>query len=312
MRSHLLSKHASATVARSLIHGRQFLQHAVDGGIIRENPFLGVRASSRPNKDRLVFVNLEVAQKVLATCPSAEWRLIFALARSGGLRIPSEIARVKWSDILWSEKKIRVLSPKTEGIGKGERLLPMFPELVEPLRECLEGAKDGSVYVFEKKITDKTNLRKRLQGIIQKAGVVAWPRLFQNLRASRETELARLYSIDCVTAWMGNTQSVALSHYLQVTDADFEKAAKVSISGDMGGVVGTKDHSESVSLDAKMSQNPPHHGGSVVFADVQQLLENPEVMKNLAVIAEELKKNQVTSLGLEPRTPALKVPCSTS
>ena len=34
LRSHLLSKHASPTVARSLIHGRQFLQHAVDGGII--------------------------------------------------------------------------------------------------------------------------------------------------------------------------------------------------------------------------------------------------------------------------------------
>ena len=112
-------------------------------------------------------------------------------------------------------------------------------------------------------------------------------------------------------SWFSFANSVALSHYLQVTDADFEKAAKVSISGDMGGV-GTKDHSESVSLDAKMSQNPPHHGGSVVFADVQQLLENPEVMKNLALIAEELKKNQVTSLGLEPRTPALKVPCSTS
>ena len=272
----MLSKHASATVARSLIHGRQFLQHAVDGGIIRENPFLGVRASSRPNKDRLVFVNLEVAQKVLATCPSAEWRLIFALARSGGLRIPSEIARVKWSDILWSEKKIRVLSPKTEGIGKGERLIPMFPELVEPLRECSEGAKDGSVYVFEKKITDKTNLRKRLQGIIQKAGVKPWPKLFVNLRASRETELASLHPIHVVTSWLGNTPNIALKNYLMTTDTDFELATKVSVTGDMGwGVRGT---SENTSAGVKSDQNPYHRGGSQMFSNclrIQRLCKIP-------------------------------------
>ena len=73
----------------------------------------------------------------------------------------------------------------------------------------------------------------------------------------------------------------------------------VSISGDMR----VDDHSKSVSLstslDAKTTQNPSHRGGSQVFAEVQQLLENPEVMKNLAVIAGELQNGKMTSLGLE-------------
>ncbi|MCA9177890.1 MAG: hypothetical protein KDB14_25670 [Planctomycetales bacterium] len=48
------------------------------------------------------------------------------------------------------------------------------------------------------------------------------------MRASRETELAKEYPIHVVTAWLGNTPRIALKHYLQVTDADFERAAQVS------------------------------------------------------------------------------------
>ena len=52
----------------------------------------------------------------------------------------------------------------------------------------------------------------------------AWPRLFHNLRASRETELVREHPIHVVCAWIGNSFEVAKRHSLQVTDADFEKA----------------------------------------------------------------------------------------
>jgi hypothetical protein len=40
------------------------------------------------------------------------------------------------------------------------------------------------------------------------------PRLFHNLRASRETELAQEYPLHVVTGWLGNTPKVALKHYL--------------------------------------------------------------------------------------------------
>ncbi len=49
-------------------------------------------------------------------------------------------------------------------------------------------------------------------------------RLFQNMRASRETELAESNPLHVVTAWIGNSARIAAQHYLQVTDADFDRA----------------------------------------------------------------------------------------
>ena len=46
------------------------------------------------------------------------------------------------------------------------------------------------------------------------------------MRASRETELAAEYPLHVVCAWIGNSALIANKHYLQVTEADFERGAK--------------------------------------------------------------------------------------
>ena len=58
------------------------------------------------------------------------------------------------------------------------------------------------------------------------AGVKAWPKLFVNLRSSRETELMQAHPAHVVLAWIGHTAKVARSHYLQLTDSDFDRAAQ--------------------------------------------------------------------------------------
>lgn len=70
------------------------------------------------------------------------------------------------------------------------------------------------------------NLRTELGRIIGRAGVKVWPKLFQNLRSTRETELASRSPIHVVCEWIGNSEIVATNHYLQVTDEDFEAALK--------------------------------------------------------------------------------------
>ena len=70
------------------------------------------------------------------------------------------------------------------------------------------------------------NLRTQFERLVKRAGLQPWPRLFHALRASRETELAKDYPIHVVTAWLGNTPRIAMRHYLQVTDADFERASR--------------------------------------------------------------------------------------
>ena len=118
-----------------------------------------------------------------------------------------------------------VTSPKTEHYAGGEsRVVPLFPELCPHLEEAFERAAPGSEFVLTRcRDTDK-NLRTHLLRIIRKAGLTPWPKLFQNLRNTRETELAENSPLHVVCAWIGNSHPVAAKHYLQVTGEHFERA----------------------------------------------------------------------------------------
>jgi hypothetical protein len=64
-----------------------------------------------------------------------------------------------------------------------------------------------------------------MERIIRRAGVKPWPKLFHNLRSTRQTELTEKFPSHVVCAWLGNSRAVAQDHYLQVTDAHFALAA---------------------------------------------------------------------------------------
>ena len=70
------------------------------------------------------------------------------------------------------------------------------------------------------------NLRTHLERIIRRAGLEPWPRFFQNLRASRESELAAAYPLHVATTWIGNTARIAERHYLQVPPEYFQQAVR--------------------------------------------------------------------------------------
>jgi hypothetical protein len=178
---------------------------------------------------QLFFVTRQIADKVIDACPDNQWKLLFALCRYGGLRCPSEVLALKWSDIDWERNRIRVPSPKTEHIeGKESRMIPMFPELRPLLLDVLDEAEEGgSEYVITRYRDSNVNLRTQLKRIIARAGITPWPKLFQNLRSTRETELAEEYPLHVVCSWIGNSLSVAKEHYLQITDLHFLQAAQM-------------------------------------------------------------------------------------
>src|SRR5262249_821553 len=66
--------------------------------------------------------------------------------------------------------------------------------------------------------------------IIRRAGLEPWPRLWHSMRASCETDLARQFPLAVVAKWLGNTQAVAMRHYVDVTDADFERAVGAEVA----------------------------------------------------------------------------------
>ncbi len=221
-------EHLSENTARRRIKlARQFFRAAARRKLITDNPFDGIPTTVRENLKRMVFVTRDDIQKVLDACPNPEWRLIFALARYGGLRCPSEILALRWGDVDWEHNRITVHSPKTEHhAGKDQRIIPLFPELLPHLQECFDHAVEGAQFIITGYRDAKQNLRTQAERIIKRAGVLPWVKMFQNLRSTRETELAESFPLHVVCAWLGNSQPVAMKHYLQVTDDHFGQAIR--------------------------------------------------------------------------------------
>jgi integrase len=218
---------SKATVRKRTANAKVFFRVAVKQKLIVANTFQDLKSTSVGNDDRLYFLSRQDAQKVLDACPNTQWRLIFALCRFGGLRCPSEVLALRWQDVNWEQSRFLVHSCKTEHHeGKESRLVPIFPELRPYLLAAFEEAEPGSKYAVTRYRKANSNLRTQLERILKKAGLQPWPRLFQNLRSTRETELAESYPLHVVTAWIGNSKAIAAKHYLQIRDEDFERAAR--------------------------------------------------------------------------------------
>ena len=274
-------KYAPATISKEIIFARQIFKSAARKQLIQNNPFTDVKAGKQTNTDRIHFIDQETIEAVLDACPNIHWQLVFALARYGGVRIPSEIKFLRWSDVNWARNRITIKVPKKAHLdGHQTRVIPIFPELRPFLEKAFEEAEEGEEYVVP--LARRTgNLRTHALRIIEKAGVSVWPRVFQNLRASRENELMQYEPAYKVEAWIGHTAAVARDHYLKVTDEDYDRAS--------GKAAQNPAHSASV----RRRQGPSQETESK---------ENPVKASN--------RKNPIPPAGFEPATPALGKRCS--
>ena len=127
---------------------------------------------------------------MIDACPDAQWRLIFALARYGPLRCPSEVLELKWSDIDWKKQEMLVRSEKTaHHVGQGSRRVPVFNELLPFIEDARELSVGKGEYLIHRYRGAESNLRTQLHRIIERAHLETWPKAFQNLRTSRATDL---------------------------------------------------------------------------------------------------------------------------
>ncbi len=277
----LKGRYADGTAGRTVNRAKQFFRAAVRREIIGKNPFADAKAPSQVNESRKFFVSLDAAYKVLDACPDAEWRLLFALSRFGGLRCPSEHLALKWADMDWERGRFRVDSPKT-----GVRWVPLFGELRPYLEEAFELAAEGSVFVINRYRNDNANLRTQLKRIMRRAGLEPWPKLFHNLRATRETELAEVHPIHVVCSWIGHAAAIAQKHYLQVTDQDFDRAAKTN----------------SAKYSARTAQNTAQHPARTVSHGAPGNAENPGNSEVLGEFPVYSAADRLPLVGLEPTT----------
>jgi len=222
----------STTIHKRLGHARQMLEDAVRLGRITANPWRHVRQRMGDVAERRAYVPVADVERVLEHCPNVWWKLLVALARFGGLRIPSEAFSLTWGDIDWERERLSVPSPKTEHLGKSHRVIPLFPLLRPHLEVAFEHAEEGSEYIIPEEYRKRArgergwggaNFRTQFEKIIRRAGVEPWSRVWHSLRASCESDLAQSFPLATVTKWLGNTPSVAMRHYVDATESAFEK-----------------------------------------------------------------------------------------
>jgi integrase len=270
------------TIKKRISNTKTLFHDAVNRKLIPSNPFSDLKSSVGANRDRDYFVTQEETYKAINACPDAEWRLIIALARFGGIRIPSELVALQWSDINWEEEKITIHSSKTEHHqGKGIRIIPLFHEIRPYLEEQYELAESGTPYVIVTKRNKNCNLRQRFKKIIGRAGLKPWPKLFQNMRASRSTELIKEFPEHVVTAWMGHSKRIAQKHYLQVTEADFKQATENP----------TQNPTQHVTVTPRIDSQPQNTAH-----------EKRLVLQGNASSRDTVQPSQVGDEGLEPPT----------
>ena len=215
---------STANVIASIV--ASMFNYAVDAELVDRNPFNKLPRGTRRGNNSLVSVADSL--KVPEAMRSTEDKLLFGMARWGGVRTMSEQRGLTWGDVDWANKRLLIHSPKTERHeGRESRWIPIFPELMPLLEARFIEAAEGEQHILPKYCrADNSKATTNLASAIKRAGVDAWPRLWHSLRATRQSELAKKYPAHVVSAWLGNSMKVAEKHYLMVSDDQFAEATQ--------------------------------------------------------------------------------------
>jgi integrase len=212
LKNRQLTRHAACTVFRDVVCFRTFFRIAVDDvGWLQKNPFAKVSGGSKVNLDRQIYVDRETIYRVMEHCRDDYDRLLLALARFGGLRIPSEVKQLRFCDI--TDKEIRIHSDTKTGA----RAVPLFGEVREIFDRIVEMRKMLAQFSPGELIfVNLASFRFRMVAAIQRSGVKCWCKLFVNLRSSCITDMVeRRYSDKMLDSMFGNSPMVRSRHYIQ-------------------------------------------------------------------------------------------------
>jgi integrase len=207
---------------------REFFDKALTFELIDRNPFAGFEIACDVDRSRHVYIDRPDILDMIHKAVDSRWRCLFGFAGLCGLRSRSELAAIRWEDIHWDDNTFTVPKVKTKA-----RTVPIFGDF-RPLLEAyhrqvigpdMQTIATGRIFPH---CPSQTQLARKLNQTIAKAGMQPWPRPYMNLRSSCETYLIRQgFDLTTVTTWLGNSPRIAQQHYLQVTPGDIAKAAGI-------------------------------------------------------------------------------------
>lgn len=237
---------AEATIRKQCQDMRGLWDYAVKAKLVTENPFVAVPVSAVAREDH-VHVDRAASLAVLDELPNARWRALWALARWGGLRVPSEPRELKIGDVVLrgaAEEGLPTMTVTDVKRSRGKattqrtRVVPLFEEVEGPLAAAIAELPAGEERVFPWLVgMQGDSVRKPLIKAIKRAGLTVWPDLWRNVRSTRERELHDYLPADVASTIMGNTEAVAKRHYLRMTEANLRRA----LDGSMHTLVHTEN-----------------------------------------------------------------------
>ena len=295
---------AEATVRKSCGVLAMALRAARKAGALACDPFEGVPKSAGANPEREVYVERATVEKVLEAGPGAEFRLLVALSRLAGLRVPSEVRGLRWGAVDWERRAIRVDSPKTRRHGKPWRLVPLVPELLGMLESAYSDAPEGAEFILPTYRTHTSPAMLVLRAC-RAAGVEPWPRPFHAMRASCETDWAARFPLADVAAWLGHTRAVAARHYLRPTEATFEAATNCGKGGDAGGDKFAESVVTSVVTQVPATMSTNSQLSSEATTSTRLTLTKRNALQLRARVREKRRARRVDLIGLEPTTSSM-------
>lgn len=199
-----------------LLHS--ILAYGVKRGWCEGNPTALVE---RPRVDTYAdirFLTLDELEAILAATPSTPLgrtdRLVFLTAAMTGMR-RGEVVAVRWQDIDWDHRQIRVRRSFTRGqfgtpkSRRSSRAVPLASRLADELRNHYEQTPYGGEadLVFPHpdigSVLDPSKLRKRFLASVRRAGVR--PVRFHDLRHTFGTQMAAAGApMRAIQAWLGH------------------------------------------------------------------------------------------------------------
>ena len=238
----LKERYKEATIAGTLDKTRTAFNWAKRKQYIEVNPLKDVDKGSYKNEANDRYIPMHEYYRLLDVAICQEWRVIFALARIGGLRAPSEILEgirrpelgLRWSQVDWDNNRFTFADSKRKDKERKpyRRTVPLFPALRVELEALWERDREmNPEFVINRYRGEKTNLGTRFKDAALAAGLDKIPRPFDNMRASRSIEIDREFGPKIESEWIGHSEKTAHKHYFMVTEDDFARAMNWESNG---------------------------------------------------------------------------------
>ncbi len=137
--------------------------------------------------------------------------------------------------------------------------------------------------------------------MIRRAGVMQWPKLWQNLRASGATDFAKNLPSHVAAAMCGHTEQIAQEHYRTITDGDLDTAMD-KLSPKLAQKLAQMPVSEGLESSPSVSDSEDQETKKAPI--IQGFDDICRLMSSLGISI------GVDDIGLEPTTPTMSTWCS--